>query len=107
MADAPMTRPGEVRGWPKLVLKYRTAESNISPLLPPGITPPSAAAPAGPPTAAQPPASADDTVVAIEAEAAEEADADADAVVAAVVVGARAPAADHGGPIEVVDALDE
>lgn len=39
MSDAPMSRPGEVAGWPKLVVKYTTDEANISPLLPPGLTP--------------------------------------------------------------------
>ena len=39
MTDTPMSRPGEVAGWPKLVVKYRTIEANIAPLLPPGLTP--------------------------------------------------------------------
>jgi len=39
MSDAPMSRPGEVAGWPKLVVKYLTDEANVAPLLPPGITP--------------------------------------------------------------------
>lgn len=39
MTDQPMSRPGETAGWPKLVIKYRTEEGNIAPLLPPGITP--------------------------------------------------------------------
>lgn len=39
MPDAPMTRAGETAGWPKLVVKYTTDESNIGPLLPPGLTP--------------------------------------------------------------------
>ncbi len=39
MTQTPMVRPGEVAGWPKLVVKYTTEESNISPLLPPGLTP--------------------------------------------------------------------
>jgi acetoacetate decarboxylase len=39
MSETPMSRPGETAGWPKLVVKYTTAEANISPLLPPGLTP--------------------------------------------------------------------
>lgn len=39
MTDNPMSRPGEVAGWPKLVINYTTDESNISPLLPPGLKP--------------------------------------------------------------------
>lgn len=39
MSDTPMSRPGETAGWPKLVVKYTTDEANISPLLPPGLTP--------------------------------------------------------------------
>jgi acetoacetate decarboxylase len=39
MSNPPMTRPGEVAGWPKLVIKYRTDEANVGPLLPPGIVP--------------------------------------------------------------------
>lgn len=35
--DAPMSRPGEVAGWPKLVVTYRTAAGAIEPLLPPGL----------------------------------------------------------------------
>ena len=34
-----MSRPGEVAGWPKLVLRYRTDPDNIAPLLPPGLEP--------------------------------------------------------------------
>lgn len=37
MSDAPMSRPGETAGWPKLVVKYSTDEANIAPLLPPGL----------------------------------------------------------------------
>jgi acetoacetate decarboxylase len=37
MSDAPMSRPGETAGWPKLVVKYTTDEANIAPLLPPGL----------------------------------------------------------------------
>ncbi len=39
MVDTPMNRPGEVAGWPKLVLKYNTDPGNIEPLLPPGMVP--------------------------------------------------------------------
>lgn len=39
MSAAPMSRPGEVAGWPKLVVRYRTDEANVAPLLPPGLTP--------------------------------------------------------------------
>jgi hypothetical protein len=39
MTDAPMSRPGEVAGWPKLVVTYTTEPANIAALLPPGIEP--------------------------------------------------------------------
>lgn len=39
MSDAPMTRPGEVAGQPKLVVTYTTAPDAIAPLLPPGLEP--------------------------------------------------------------------
>ena len=39
MTDTPMSRPGEIAGWPKLVVTYRTDPANIAPLLPPGLTP--------------------------------------------------------------------
>ncbi|MCP4434740.1 MAG: acetoacetate decarboxylase family protein [Actinomycetia bacterium] len=39
MTDAPMTRPGEVMGIPKLVIKYPTDMDRIADLLPPGMTP--------------------------------------------------------------------
>jgi acetoacetate decarboxylase len=39
MPDAPMSRPGEVAGWPKLVVRYPTEAANIAPLLPTGIEP--------------------------------------------------------------------
>jgi len=39
MSDEPMSRPGEVAGWPKLVVTYTTERANIAPLLPPGIEP--------------------------------------------------------------------
>ena len=34
-----MSRPGEVAGWPKLVVTYTTDPAKIAPLLPPGIEP--------------------------------------------------------------------
>jgi acetoacetate decarboxylase len=38
MTDAtPMTRPGEVAGWPKLVVRYPTDPERIGDLLPPGL----------------------------------------------------------------------
>ena len=37
-AEALKSNPGEIAGWPKLVVKYTTDESNIAPLLPPGLT---------------------------------------------------------------------
>jgi acetoacetate decarboxylase len=39
MPDAPMSRPGEVAGWPKLVITYATDAAAIAPLLPPGLAP--------------------------------------------------------------------
>ncbi len=39
MTDAPMTQPGEVAGWPKLVITYTTVPANIAALLPPGLEP--------------------------------------------------------------------
>ena len=39
MTDQPMSRPGEITGWPKLVVTYPTDPANIAPLLPPGIEP--------------------------------------------------------------------
>jgi len=39
MTTPPMSKPGEVAGWPKLVVTYSTAEANVAPLLPPGIEP--------------------------------------------------------------------
>ena len=38
MTDTPMSRPGEVAGWPKLVVTYRTDPTGIDQLLPPGLT---------------------------------------------------------------------
>ena len=39
MTDAPMSRPGEVAGWPKLVATYTTSPDAVAPLLPPGLEP--------------------------------------------------------------------
>lgn len=39
MNDVPMTRPGEIAGRPKLVLRYRTDPDRIADLLPPGLSP--------------------------------------------------------------------
>ncbi len=39
MTDTPLIRPGEVAGWPKLVLRYPTDPSCIAALLPPGLEP--------------------------------------------------------------------
>ena len=36
---AAMTKPGEISGWPKLQIVYRTDAERIADLLPPGITP--------------------------------------------------------------------
>ena len=38
MTDPPVIRPGEVAGWPKLVLRYPTDPDRIADLLPPGLT---------------------------------------------------------------------
>jgi len=38
-SSAPMSRPGEVAGWPKLVVTYQTDPAKLAALLPPGITP--------------------------------------------------------------------
>jgi acetoacetate decarboxylase len=35
--DPPMARPGEVAGWPKLVVRYPTDRARIDDLLPPGL----------------------------------------------------------------------
>ena len=37
MTETPMSRPGEVAGWPKLVVTYRTDPDAAAPLLPPGL----------------------------------------------------------------------
>ena len=37
MTETPMTRPGEVAGWPKLVLTYRTDPAGVEQLVPPGL----------------------------------------------------------------------
>ena len=39
MTDMPMTRPGEVAGWPKLVVRYRTDPAGVRQLVPPGLVP--------------------------------------------------------------------
>ena len=39
MSDAPMNRPGEIAGWPKLVVTYTTDPANVAALLPPGLEP--------------------------------------------------------------------
>ena len=37
MTETPMTRPGEVAGWPKLVVTYRTDPAGVEQLVPPGL----------------------------------------------------------------------
>lgn len=39
MTDHPMSRPGEIAGHPKLVMRYRTDAAKVAELLPPGIEP--------------------------------------------------------------------
>ena len=39
MTDEPLSRPGEVAGWPKLVVSYTSDPASIADLLPPGIEP--------------------------------------------------------------------
>ncbi len=39
MTETPMSRPGEVAGWPKLVVTYRTDPSGVEKLVPPGLVP--------------------------------------------------------------------
>lgn len=39
MTDEPLGRPGEVAGWPKLVLTYTSDPASIATLLPPGLEP--------------------------------------------------------------------
>jgi hypothetical protein len=39
MTDEPMSRPGEIAGWPKLVVTYATDPEGIAKLLPHGIEP--------------------------------------------------------------------
>lgn len=39
MTQAPLTRPGEVAGHPKLVIRYPTEQAAIDALLPPGLEP--------------------------------------------------------------------
>lgn len=39
MTDPSMNRPGEIAGWPKLVVTYTTDPANVAALLPPGVEP--------------------------------------------------------------------
>lgn len=39
MTEAPMNRPGEISGWPKLVVTYTTEPAKAAALLPPGLEP--------------------------------------------------------------------
>ncbi len=39
MTTPPMNRPGEIAGWPKLVITYRSEPGKVAALLPPGIEP--------------------------------------------------------------------
>jgi acetoacetate decarboxylase len=39
MTEPPMTRPGEIGGWPKLVITYPTDAAKVAALLPPGLEP--------------------------------------------------------------------
>ena len=39
MTDQPMSRPGEIAGWPKVVVTYETSPASVAALLPPGIEP--------------------------------------------------------------------
>ena len=39
MTETPLTRPGEVAGWPKLVVTYRTDAAGVEQLVPPGLVP--------------------------------------------------------------------
>ena len=39
MSETPMSRPGEVAGWPKLVITYGSDAESIARLLPPGLEP--------------------------------------------------------------------
>ena len=38
-SSSPMSKPGEITGWPKLQLVYRTDPDRIADLLPPGLSP--------------------------------------------------------------------
>lgn len=38
MTDAPLNRPGEISGWPKLIVRYRTDVAKAAALLPTGLT---------------------------------------------------------------------
>jgi acetoacetate decarboxylase len=39
MTEPPMNRPGEIAGWPKLVVTYTTEPGRVAALLPPGLEP--------------------------------------------------------------------
>lgn len=39
MTETPLTRPGEIAGWPKLVVTYTTDPAGVAALLPPGLEP--------------------------------------------------------------------
>jgi acetoacetate decarboxylase len=39
MPEAPLIAPGEVAGWPKLVVRYTTEPERVAALLPPGLEP--------------------------------------------------------------------
>jgi acetoacetate decarboxylase len=39
MTEAPMNRPGEIAGWPKLVVTYPTDPGRVAALVPPGLEP--------------------------------------------------------------------
>ncbi len=39
MSDTPTARPGEISGFPKLNIRYRTDPTRVAALLPPGINP--------------------------------------------------------------------
>jgi acetoacetate decarboxylase len=39
VSEAPMNRPGEISGWPKLVVTYTTEPARVAELLPPGLEP--------------------------------------------------------------------
>ncbi len=39
MTEPPLNRPGEISGWPKLVITYATEPAKVAALLPPGLEP--------------------------------------------------------------------